>query len=170
MSGSKAVVGVFEFMDDALQAVNAAKEDNRLFEMYSPAPNHHALHEIYKARSSVRMLTLTGALTGLTAGFALAIWTSLDYPLRVSAKDIVSVPGFVVVGYECTILFGALATLLAIGLFCRVPNPFRKPGYDPRFSYDRFGVVINCDENEIDHIRSKLEEMGAEEVNVTDGI
>lgn len=170
MAGSRAVVGVFEFMDDALHAVHAAKADNRLFEMYSPAPNHHISEAIHDTRSPVRMMTLAGALTGITAGFALAIWTSLDYPLRTSAKDIVSIPGFVVVGYECTILFGAIATLLGLGLFGRVPNVLRKPGYDPRFSYDRFGVVINCEENEIDEISARLQEMGAEEVKVTDGI
>jgi hypothetical protein len=103
-------------------------------------------------------------------GFGLAILCSLDWPLRVSAKDIVSVPGFVVIGYECTILFGALATLAAMFHFCRLPDILRKVGYDPRFSDDKFGVVVGCGTDEVDSVVDSLKKAGADEVEVRDAI
>lgn len=169
-TGSKAVVGVFEYMDDTMSAIEATKKDNREFRVYSPIPNHHLDHVTKPGRSPVRRLSLTGGLIGLTFGFALAILCSLDYPMRVSAKDVVSIPGFVVVGYECTILFTALFTLFSIGLFGKVPLFARNVGYDQRFSYNRFGVVVHCQPGEVDAVSSQLKNFGAEEVKVEDSI
>jgi molybdopterin-containing oxidoreductase family membrane subunit len=169
-SGNKAVVGVFEFMDDAIKAIDFVKKKELDFRVYSPVPNHSLDHAWSPKRSNVRIISLIGGITGLTFGFALAIMCSLDYPLRVSAKDIVSVPGFVVIGYECTILFTALFTLKAVGLFGRVPDVFRKIGYDPRFTCDRFGVVVSCEGAEVDQVKSSLSELGAEEVDVRESL
>ena len=145
MKGNKAVVGVFSYLDDTIRAVEAAKASNLDFRAYSPVANHDLEAATSESRSNVRIFTSVGALTGLVFGFALAILCSLDWPMRVSAKDVVSIPGFVVIGYECTILFGALATLVGLVHFCRLPDILRKVGYDPRFSDDKFGVVIGCD-------------------------
>lgn len=170
MKGSKLVVGVFSYLDDLLDAISKVKQEGKDYKVYSPT----ALPEIEEAtmpgKSNVRRVTLTGAVTGLCCGFALAILTSMDYPLRVSSKDIVAIPSFVVVGYECTILFGALATLLGVLHFCRLPNPLRKAGYDPRFSDDKFGLVVGCGSNEFDGVKDLLSKSGAEEVRLEEGI
>lgn len=170
MKGSKAIVGVFSYLDDTIKAVDAAKEAGYEFQVYSPVPNHYLEHATTEGRSPLKYVTGAAALTGLTFGFALAILCSLDYPLRVSAKDIVSVPGFFVIGYECTILFGAIFTLKALFLFCGIPDVFRKVGYDPRFSDDKFGVVIGCNPSDIDAVSGVLKSAGAEEVDVKDGL
>ncbi|NBW41785.1 DUF3341 domain-containing protein [bacterium] len=170
MKGNKVVVGVFEYLDDAIAAVEVAKAEELDYKVYSPVPNHHLDDATSDTRGPVRFLSGVGAVTGLTAGFSLAILCSLDYPLRVSAKSITSVPGFVVIGYECTILFGALATLAALFLFCGLPNILRKPGYDGRFSRDRFGVLVSCDSSRTEELQLKLQQAGAEEVEVQDGL
>ncbi|RME60571.1 MAG: DUF3341 domain-containing protein [Candidatus Dadabacteria bacterium] len=167
---NKVVVGVFKYADDTAKAVKLAKERGLKFWAYTPCPTEEVEEAVAEGRSNVRGVSLTGALLGLAFGFTLAIWCSLDYPLRVSAKDIVSVPAFVVIGYECTILFGALATLLGIFYFCRIPNPLRKIGYHPRFSDDRFGVAVSCPEDEIAKVEEGFKKIGAEEVIVKDGI
>ena len=170
MAGSKAVTGVFEYIDDVLSAAKTMREKALEHKVYSPALNHEIIHEVSPERSAVRFFTGLGGVTGLTAGFALAIWTSLDYPMRTSAKDIVSVPGFVVCGYEWTILYGGLMTLLGLLVLCGIPNVLRKVGYHPRFSDDRFGVVVDCDAAQVDEIKSIFEKAGAEEVVVSEGL
>ena len=170
MSASKAVVGVFGFYDDAIKAIKRIREANYQYKVYSPVLNDEINELTIPERSSVRKFNITGAMTGCLFGFALAILCSLDWPLRVSAKDIVSVPGFVVIGYECTILFGSIATLLSILHFCKLPNVFRNVGYDPRFSHDRFGIVVWSEGAEVDRIKSTLLELGAEEIKVEEGL
>jgi len=170
MKGHKAVVGVFTYFDDIARAIKNVKASKLDFRVYSPFGSPELDHLVSPKRSSVRFITGTGAVTGLIFGFALAILTSMDYPLRVSAKDVVSVPGFVVIGYECTILFGGICTLLAIFHFCRLPDILRKVGYDPRFTRDKFGLVVGCDSNEVESVKATLFGAGADEVDVRDGL
>lgn len=170
MSANKAVVGVFKYLDDLVHAINQAKADSLDYRVYSPVP-HHAIEEATSpGRSNVRVFTSIGAVVGCIAGFALAILCSMDYPLRVSAKDVVSVPGFVVIGYECTILFGALATLIGLFHFCRLPDILRKVGYDPRFSDDKFGIVVAVEGRRVDEVSAKLKSCGAEEIDVREAL
>jgi hypothetical protein len=170
MRGNKAVVGVFTYVDDVVKAIRGVQEAKLEYKVYSPVPNHEIEELTLPGKSPVRFITGFGALSGITGGFALAILCAMDYPMRVSAKDVVSIPGFVVIGYECTILLGGIFTFLAMLHFCRLPNPFRKIGYDPRFSDDKFGVVVGCDPDDIDRVKSVLKGSGAEEVEVRDGM
>jgi len=167
---SKIVVGVFTFVDDIVNAIKEVKGASLDYRVYGPVPQHDIEHATYDGKSSVRFFTSIGALTGLAAGFTLATWTALDYPLRVSAKEVASIPGFVVVGYECTILFGGLATLLGLFHLCKIPWLFRRAGYDPRFSNDKFGLVVGCSANDAERIGETLKKAGADEVEVRDGL
>lgn len=170
MSMTRAVVGVFTYLDEAVAAAKHARTQKLDVRMYSPTPHPLIEEALRPERSNVRMFSLTGALTGMTFGFFLAIWTSLDWPLRVSAKMVNAPPSFVVVGYECTILFGALATLVGMFHFARLPDVLRKVGYDPRFSEDKFGVVVGCSSQEVDSVRNALQAAGAEEVQVREAL
>lgn len=170
MKGYKAIVGVFSYLDDALKAISAAKEMKLDYRVYAPTLRHEIEDATSSSRSNVRVFTLIGATAGCIFGWALPILCSLDWPLRVSAKDIVSVPGFFVIGYECTILFGAIATLIALLHYCRLPDVLRKVGYDPRFTEDKFGVVVGCTTEQVDKVRASLEASGAEEVEVREGL
>jgi hypothetical protein len=169
-SSSRAVVGIFTYMDDALNAVKRVKSANYDYRMYSPVPRHEIEEVTYPQKSPVRIVSLIAAVTGCTFGWTLSLWTSLDWPMRASAKDITSVPAFFVPGYECTILFGGVFTLFAIFAFCRIPNVLPTAGYDPRFSHDKFGVVVACGGNQVDEVRQKMLESGADEVDVRDSL
>lgn len=170
MNGSKAVVGVFTYLDDTIRAIKGAQASNYEYRVYSPFANHEIEEATSDTKSPVRKITMTGALLGLCSGFALAILCSMDWPMRVSAKPIVSIPGFVVIGYECTILFGAIFTLLGMMHFCRIPDILRKVGYDPRFSNDKFGVVVGCSSADVERVSNELRQAGAEEVEVRDAL
>ena len=67
-------------------------------------------------------------------------------------------------------MFGAIFTLIALLHFCRIPDIFRKVGYDPRFSDDRFGVVVGCESPDVDQVKKRLLDSGAEEVLVREGL
>lgn len=170
MKGKKVVVGIFTYVDDAIKAITATKESKLDYDVYSPTYVPDLEHAVSDKRSLIGIISIIGGLTGLTAGFTLAIMCSLDWPMRVSSKAIVSIPGFVVIGYEWTILFTALFTLGGIALLCRLPNPFRKVGYHESFSRDKFGVVVGCDDDNIDSVKESLLSAGADEVLVKEGL
>lgn len=169
-SSSRAVVGVFTYLDDALEAVKKVKGSNLEYRMYSPVPRHEIEEVTYPEKSPVRTVSLVAAMTGCMCGFTLAIMCSLDWPMRTSAKNIASIPAFFVPGYEWTILFGGLGTLVAILIFCRIPTVVRAAGYDPRFSHDKFGVVVACAGGQVDAVKQQLSDSGADEVDVQDSL
>ncbi len=170
MKGNVVVVGVFDFLDDTIKAIKFAKESKLDYRVYSPTTQHEIEAEAFPEKSPVRKITFAGGLIGTSCGWALAVLCSMDWPMRVSAKDVVSLPGFFVIGYECLILFAALATFGAILHFCRLPDILRKVGYDPRFSDDKFGVVVGCDQNQADQVKGALTKVGAQEVEVREGL
>jgi len=170
VNGTKAIVGVFSYLDDTVKAIKDVRAANLDYRVYSPIPRPEIEEATIPQKSPVRFWTFTGAVTGVIFGFSLAVMCSMDYPMRVSAKDIVSIPGFFVIGYECTILFGALATLFAMIHFCRLPDLLRKVGYDPRFSYDKFGIVVGCGSGQVDSVTDTLKKAGADEIQVRDGL
>ena len=79
-------------------------------------------------------------------------------------KPILAWVPFVVVSFEFAILFGVLFTLTGMLIQTRMPR-LKIPGpYDPRFTEDRFGVLIPCSETEREGVIHLLKEAGAEEV------
>ncbi len=169
MKGERVVVGVFTYFDDTIKAIKRVKSDGLDFRVYSPVPNHELEELLTPESSPMRFFTGLGAVSGIIGGFTLAIWTSLDYPLRVSAKAIPSIPGFVVIGYECTILFGGLATLFGLLSLCRIPYPFREVGFDESFTQDKFGIVVGCAGDKAFELKSAFEAAGADRVEVKEG-
>jgi molybdopterin-containing oxidoreductase family membrane subunit len=161
------VLGVFAHVDTTLDAIRKlrAKGFSELT-VYTPVPVEEIEEEMDKVRplSNVRLFTLVGALTGTATGFFLTIWSSLKWELVTGGKAPVSFPPFVIIAFELTILFGGLATLVALLLLGKLPRIKPSATYDPRFTVDRFGVAVACPPETADQVRSLLMGAGAEEV------
>ena len=168
MAGGR-YLGVFPEVDTAVKAIeNLRSAGMTELESYSPLPSHDLEHALHRPQSPVRLFTLVGALTGTATGFALAIWTSLDWPLITGGKPIVSLPAFVVIAFEVTILFGALATVLGLFINARIGAPTKGFAYHPSFSAGSFGVLVEAPSGKEAEARRILEEAGAAEVEVWD--
>lgn len=161
------VLGVFAHVDTTLQAIRdlRAKGFGDLT-VYSPVPVEEIEEEVESVRplSSVRLFTLVGGLTGTTTGFFLTIWSSLKWELLTGGKSVVSIPPFIIIAFELTILFGGLATALAILVLGRLPKLRPSATYDPRFTLDRFGIAVICPDDKVESVSSVLSVAGAEEV------
>ncbi len=109
------VIASFLHVDSAVDAIRALRAKGyRDLVVYSAAPNHEIEEALEHRVSPVRLITLIGGLTGCTAGFAMTIWMSYDWPILVGGKTIASIPPYVVIGFELTILMGALSTVAAV--------------------------------------------------------
>ncbi len=75
-----------------------------------------------------------------------------------------SIPPYVVIAFELTILFGGIATLIGMIVLGRLPRFTPSPTYDPRFTSDRFGVAVHCAPERGGSVREILTAAGAEEV------
>lgn len=111
-----------EFLNKLKDIVNEGvpKGDINVFSPYQV----HEVDEILSPRpSGIKYFTLFGALTGTFTGFALTIYSALRWPLLITGgKPLVSIPAYIVIAYELTILFGSLATFFGFLLLARLPS------------------------------------------------
>jgi Protein of unknown function (DUF3341) len=132
----------FAHVDAAADAIRALRaQGHRNMVVYSAAPNHELEEALDHRVSPVRLITLIGGLTGCAAGFGMTIWMSHDWPVVVGGKPIGSIPPYVVIAFELTILLGALSTVAAVALFSILMGR-RGIAYDPSFSDDRIGIFV----------------------------
>ncbi|HLP61228.1 MAG TPA: DUF3341 domain-containing protein [Candidatus Deferrimicrobium sp.] len=78
---------------------------------------------ILKAKpSALKYITLAGALAGFFLSFAFIIFTVLDWPLITGGKPLISIPAFIIIAFECTILTGGIVSLLGFLHLARLPD------------------------------------------------
>ena len=151
-------------MDAAADAIRALRARGiRDMVVYSAAPNHEIEEALEHRVSPVRLITLIGGLTGCAAGFGMTLWMSHDWPVVVGGKPIGSIPPYVVIAFELTILLGALSTVAAVALFS-ILMARRGAPYDPQFSDDRIGIFVPAGPDQAGPLEQMLRNAGAEEV------
>lgn len=161
------VLAIYEHVDTTVDAIRALrKEGKKAITVFTPVPYHQIAEELDRTPSPVRWCTFFGGVLGGTLGFTLCAWTSLDWPLITNGKEILSIPPFMVIMFECTVLIGGLTNLVAMLLFSGLPDAKLETGYDPRFTEDRIGIWVPCRRDEADKVAAVLRGSGAEEVRV----
>jgi hypothetical protein len=164
---TETVLGVFAHVDTTVRALEELKAKGyHDLTVYSPVPVHEIEDVVERDRpvSRVRIFTMIGALTGTVSGFLLTLWSSVKWDIIVGGKAPASIPPYVVIAFELTILFGGLATLIGLVVLGRLPRFRPSPSFDPRFTNDRFGVAVHCSPDRSPSVRDILRTAGAEEV------
>ena len=72
-------------------------------------------------RSPLKWFTMTGCTLGFITGFAFTIYTVFDWPLIVAGKPLISVPAYLIIAFELTILFGAIFSFFGFLLLAKIP-------------------------------------------------
>jgi hypothetical protein len=158
------VLAAFVHVDSAVEAIRTLRaRGHRDLTVYSAAPNHEIEEALDQPISWVRLFTLIGGLTGCAAGFAMTIWMSRDWPLLVGGKPFDAVPPYVVLAFELTILYGALATVAGVIILSLVKSLRGRP-YHPSFSDDRIGLFVPCSPDQAPAVRDALVNAGSEEI------
>lgn len=165
MKHTGGLLAAYQHEDSAIAAIRGLKENGyKGFTVFTPAPNHAVAEAIGSKISWVRLWTLVGGLTGLFLGFLMTVWMSIDFPIVVGGKVIPSLIPYVVIGFELTILIGALSTVA--GLLFNIWVTKKPAEFDPRFTDDRIGIFVPCPVERRTAVQQLLESSGAEEVRV----
>ncbi|HVP30082.1 MAG TPA: DUF3341 domain-containing protein [Myxococcota bacterium] len=166
------LVGVFDAPGNVVGSIERLR--NRGYdevEVYCPAPFPEIDDALIEKPSRVRLFTLVGGLAGLFTGFLMTIWMANDWQLVVGGKPFTSIPPYVVIGFELTILFGGLMTLLGLLVFGGLPHGrfgVPDPGYSARFSAEEFGVTVRCKERDVAEVDALLRANSAKEVTLVE--
>ena len=166
----KGIWGCFEFIDETAEVIEALRKNGKDISVMSPCPRHELDHALGEPQSIIPFITLLFGGIGIFFGYSLPAWTAMDWVLPVSGKPIVGIPAFTIFGFELMVLLGGVST--AVGIFLlghfdlfryKMPRSEKFKSYN-RFSVDRFGVVVRCEEKDAKDIEKLMRDHNVEEV------
>ncbi len=165
MAHDPALLGIFPELDDLLTALKKLKAaEHRILTVFSPV-HFSEIQKILKHKpSTVRYLTLAGGILGGTSLVGLAVYAHLSFKLITSGKPVIPPIPFVVPFFEGMVLLAVIFTVFSWVLKGRLPRMRLHKAYDPRFSEDRFGVLVASPDGQRDNILNLMKNAGAEEV------
>ena len=167
---ANSALGLFHDPDSALQAAGELKGAGFVRpELLSPIPLHGVETVLGPKKSVIRRFTLFGGLFGAMGGFTMAAGTAVLYLHPTGGRPIITIPPFLIITYEMTILCGILATVLGFLISARFPA-VRERVYVPEAAVDKFVVTVACENSQdFDRASSILRQAGAEEIRSIGG-
>ncbi|MDT8325194.1 MAG: DUF3341 domain-containing protein [Bacteroidota bacterium] len=135
---------VFADERDVKEAARALRaEGYTILDAYTPYAVHGLDRILGQRPSRLPWVCLAFGLTGAAAKLWFQIWTSAsDWPVNVGGKPLASVPAFVPVTFEITVLFAGLGTVAAFLLRAGLRPGKRVKPVHPRVTDDRFVLVL----------------------------
>ena len=160
-----AIMGTFMYEEDFLSAAENLKTsgfDN--ISLLSPLPLEEAQEVLGLGKSPVRRFALAGAIIGAISGFAMAAGTALVFILPTGGRAIITIPPYLIITYEMTILFGVLFTLIGFHVVSGLPA-WRDRPYLPSANIDRFVVVVEgAEADQVARAEAIIRDAGADEI------
>ncbi|MCZ6803945.1 MAG: DUF3341 domain-containing protein [Proteobacteria bacterium] len=163
---AKNILGLFQYEDDFITAAKSLKASGfNGLTLMSPIRIEEADEIVGLGdKSRVRHFSLVGAICGAFAGFSLAVACALVFILPTGGRAIITIPPFLIITYEMTILFGVLATLLGFHFVSGLPAWRDKP-YKIETNIDRFSILVELGpEADSSGAEKIILDAGAEEV------
>ena len=168
---TRGIAGIWEEEHLILKAAAKTRESGfQKFEAISPYPVHGMEEACGIKRSWIPYVTMVAGTVGLLSGLALTWWTSaVDWALNVGGKPFFSLPAFIPIMFELTILFAALCSVGALFYITNMPS-IDPPSIDPDLTSHKFAIFIPT--HDVGYDEAKIEKMfkehGAVEVKRTE--
>jgi hypothetical protein len=161
----------FETPGQLVAAARRTREAGfKKFDAYTPYPIHELDGAMDLHDNRVSLFTLIGGLLGCAGGFGLASWVSaVAWPLNIGGRPLISVPMFIPVTFEVTILLGGLTAAFSMLIMNGLPTPYHPVFNVERFvnaSRSKFFLCIESDDPKFDREKTEgfLESLGPEEI------
>lgn len=164
------VVGIFDDEDVLLKGIKKVRDGGvKIQEVYSPFPVHGIDDALGIKRTRLPIAAFLFGLTGTSLALLMQIWMlGYDWPMIIGGKNHASLPPFIPVTFELTVLLSALGM---VGTFMIVSDlkPYKWPRqFDIRSTDDKHvmavDVAVNAGKSK-DELKRLLKDSGASEVN-----
>ena len=138
----------FDSVDTLLPACRKVRDAGfTKTDAFTPFPVHGIDKALGIKPTALPWIVLACGLTGTTVAVLMQVWmNTIDYPYIISGKPFFSMPAFIPVSFELTILlsaFGAFFGMLALNGLPKFSNPvFTSPRFD-RATDDKFFLYVD---------------------------
>lgn len=144
------------------------------FDSYTPFPVHGLDKAMGLGPSYLPWLVLMAGSTGAILAMAFMIWCSVyDYPLNIGGKPVFSIPAFIPITFEVTVLFSGLTAVFGMFALNKLPT-FHHPLFNiKRFlkvTDDKFFIMVEASDPKYDEkaLRELFEASNASSITVVE--
>ena len=140
------LMAVFEEPDQVVEAARQARGAGyAVADAFVPFAVHGLDEAMGLRRSRLTWVCFAAALTGGTVAMSFQLWTSASsWPLNVGGKPFASLPAFLPVTFELTVLTAALVSAATFFFRSRL-FPGKQAPVLPRVTDDRFVLMVDTD-------------------------
>lgn len=170
----KKIYGLLAEFDTPTELVRAAQQVRdagyKKTDAFSPFPLHEIDEALGIKRSILPFMVLGGGIVGLLTGLGLQYFVHVvDYPLIVGGRPFFSLPSFIPVSYELTILLAAFTAVFGMIALNGLPQPYHPVFNVPRFALatrEKFFLLIERKDPQFDYEQTKsfMQGLNAQEV------
>src|SRR5689334_18605245 len=164
------VVGIFDDEDVLLSGIKKVRNSGaKIQEVYSPFPVHGIDTALGLKRTRLPIAAFLFGLTGTSLALTMQIWMlGYDWPMIIGGKNFASLPPFIPVTFELTVLLAALG-MVATFMIVSDMKPYGWPRqFDLRSTDDKHVMAVDIAANagkSKDELKRILKESGCSEVN-----
>lgn len=168
MSNRHYISVVFDDEVPLLRAVRKLKDNNEIIQdVQSPFPVHGLDEALEIKRTRIPVVGFIFGALGATLAFGFQAWVfTVSYPLIIGGKPFFSVPTFIPITFECTVLFAGLAMVAALLIRSRLKPEIIFTPVDGRITDDRFVILVEAEDEaaSLERVRSLLTDIQTVEI------
>src|SRR6187401_36560 len=167
MAIKKYVVGSFDDEAVLFPAVKKVRKAGyKIHDVFTPFPIHGLDKAMGLRDTSLHTAGFLYAITGTATALGFISWAlTYDWPLNFGGKPHFSLPAWIPIIFELTVLFSAVGMVLTFCYLCQLAPFVKKDHFHPRATDDMFVMAIECtDKTNEGEVSDFLRNIGAIEV------
>jgi len=157
------VSGYFPDDKDLIVAIKELQEKNvDIADVRTPFPVHGLDKVLNYRRSRLPRAGFIAGVIGCAIGFGFQAWVFTQaWPLNFGGKPYLSVPSFIPVTFELTVLFAAFALVFGFLISSKLGPGSDNVIYDEGVTDDRFQILLEVKDANGDALQESLQSVGA---------
>ena len=168
MSNNKEVIyGLYNDETDLLSAVRQANNQHlEIMDVFTPFPVHGLDPLLHLSESRLHQGGFVYGMLGLLTAFLGMTWIfTKDWPIMIGGKPYWSVPAFIPITFEMTVLFASWGMVITFYIICGMGPGITNKVLDDRITDDKFCIAFNKSSADVNKVNEFFRSTGAAEVN-----
>lgn len=170
MENKEVLFGLYDDEEVLLKAVKEAKSRHlNIMDVFSPFPVHGLDPVLGLSESRLHIAGFVYGAIGTLTAFLFMTWVfTRDWPIIFGGKPYWSVPAFIPITFELTVLFASIGMVVTYYAVNGQGPGITNPVLDDRITDDKFCIafeVNDVDESTVSSFRTFLEDSGASEIS-----
>lgn len=168
MSNNKEVIyGLYNDETELLSAVRQAnKQHLEIMDVFTPFPVHGLDPLLHLSESRLHQGGFVYGMIGLLTAFLGMTWIfTKDWPILIGGKPYWSVPAFIPITFEMTVLFASWGMVITFYIICGMGPGITNKVLDDRITDDKFCIAFNKSSADVNKVNEFFRSTGAAEVN-----